>query len=281
LTDNELSLPFEAHVQGKQTMDNKEQNGLTYAQKYHPVLKDYQEIKINTAPFATGIEEKNDKMLPENYCSIIPKGTTSVSVNETQSPINTTSMKSIITNGIFSLVENLLPDEGFKKEQGKASSLDKITTESKNIFFSIENKNSNHDSSLKLQMVQEPAKVDRINDNIFVTAKSGDASIRVSLEPDGIGKIDIELVLNRGVINAQINTSETVGKEFIEKNLHNILSSLINEGLNIGSFSVSLQNKGGEMKDDGSKEDLQVFRVKEAIQLPFAQPNMGIVNIFV
>ena len=283
LTENELSLPFEAHVQGEQFI-NKEQNGLANAQGHYPALKDFQAIKINAAPFAPGVDEKPDKMLPGNYRIIIPKGITPVSVNEPQSLLNATSGKSITTKGISFLVEDLAQGEGLiKKEQGKTSSLDKIGIEPKNVFFPIENKNGKEDSSFRLQMVQEPAKVDKTNDNIFVTAKSGDASIKVSLEPDGIGKIDIELVLDRGVINAQINTSETTGKEFIEKNLHTILSSLTNEGLNIGSFSVSLRNKRGETKDDGGKEALQVFRqnVIKTIQLPYALPDTGIVNIFV
>jgi flagellar hook-length control protein FliK len=111
--------------------------------------------------------------------------------------------------------------------------------------------------------------------------KKGDATIEVSLEPEGMGQIDIELTLDRGVINAQINASEVIGKEIMERNLHAILSALIDEGLNIGSFSVSLRNKQGDVNDNKRQEELKMQPVIKTREIPLGLSHNRIISIFV
>ncbi|MBF0343146.1 MAG: flagellar hook-length control protein FliK [Nitrospirae bacterium] len=89
-----------------------------------------------------------------------------------------------------------------------------------------------------------------INDTIFSVLRKSDNSIEIRVEPDGIGKLDIGLSVDKGVIHAQISATEPAGKELIEKNLRQILDTLAKEGISVGGFSVSLKDKRGEFFKD-------------------------------
>ncbi|MBA4393439.1 MAG: hypothetical protein C0407_07785 [Desulfobacca sp.] len=78
----------------------------------------------------------------------------------------------------------------------------------------------------------------------FSIKKHSPSSMEVSLEPDGLGKMNIELKLTDHHLNAQIMVNDSIGKELIEKNLPELLSELGKGGLQIGQFSVSLKNQG-------------------------------------
>ncbi|NTW60002.1 MAG: flagellar hook-length control protein FliK [Nitrospirae bacterium] len=65
--------------------------------------------------------------------------------------------------------------------------------------------------------------------------------IAVKFEQDGLGKLDIDLRLNKGVINAHIQVADDSTKTLIENNMQQIVDSLLKAGLSVGGFSVSLQ----------------------------------------
>lgn len=71
---------------------------------------------------------------------------------------------------------------------------------------------------------------------------SDSSAIRVTVEPEGIGELDIKLILNKGVINGYIKTPETATADLIIRNIPDIINSLIRDGLNIGNLSVSLRD---------------------------------------
>ncbi|MBI4764743.1 MAG: flagellar hook-length control protein FliK [Deltaproteobacteria bacterium] len=68
--------------------------------------------------------------------------------------------------------------------------------------------------------------------------------MEISLEPAGLGKLDIELNLNQDRLQGQIMVNDKAGKELIERNLPQLLSDLAREGLQVGGFSVSLKHQG-------------------------------------
>ncbi len=96
----------------------------------------------------------------------------------------------------------------------------------------------------------ESPDINHIFRNIPVMTKEDGTTIKVSLEPDGIGKLDIHLSLDRGVVNAKIGVSEVFAGEFIERNILNIVTALNNEGIDVGSFSVYLKDRRKEFKDE-------------------------------
>ncbi len=93
----------------------------------------------------------------------------------------------------------------------------------------------------------------RVPDPAFVVTKHSGTSIEVNVEPEGIGKLNIGLKLDGGVVNATIHTADTAAKDMIEKNLQGILSTLAHDGIAVGGFSVSLRQRqdGGEAGTGG------------------------------
>ncbi len=75
--------------------------------------------------------------------------------------------------------------------------------------------------------------------------------LAVRLEPDGLGKLDINLSLDKGTVSAQIHVSNDVTKNLLENNKQQMMNALVGEGLSVGGFSVSLNHKGTW---DGSAE---------------------------
>lgn len=81
----------------------------------------------------------------------------------------------------------------------------------------------------------------QVGDNAFVLHRRSDTSVEVTLSPPGIGKLEIEVVLDKGVINANITAADPAGREAIERSLPQIVQALANEGMAIGGFTVSLK----------------------------------------
>jgi hypothetical protein len=86
--------------------------------------------------------------------------------------------------------------------------------------------------------------LDFLKDHYFTLKKQTPSSMEISLEPVGLGKLDIELNLTQDRLQGQILVNDSAGKELIERNLPQLLSDLAHEGLQIGGFTVSLKNQG-------------------------------------
>jgi flagellar hook-length control protein FliK len=252
-----------------------------FAQNHHSSLKDIQTIKIYAPFYAIVGEEQTDKPPLVFNRVLSPQCITPTLVKEIHTISDSMAIRQLPADRLSLRVEDsAVGEKPIYKEQVHIPTPDKSTAGHENVFFSIENTNS-QGTQIGQHIPEGNVIISDKQDYTAVEGKKGDASIEVSLEPDGLGKIDIELVLDRGVINGQINASETVGKEMIERNLDSILRVLINEGLQVGSFSVSLQNNRSALYDDGGKEDLQELRVVNALQLPSSVPRQYLISIFV
>ena len=253
-----------------------------FAQNHHSSVKDIQTIKIYAPLYTIAGEEQTDKppVVYNRVLSLSPQCITPTLIKEIQSALDSMAIRQLPTDVLSLRVEDsAVGEKPINKEQVYIPPSDKSTAGHENVFFSIESMNS-HDAQIEQNILEGHTIIDK-QDYTAVEGKKGDASIEVSLEPDGLGKIDIELVLDKGVINGQINASETIGKEMIERNLDSIMRVLINEGLQVGSFSVSLHNNRGAMHDDGEKEDPQGLQNLNALQLPSSVPRQYLISIFV
>jgi len=83
----------------------------------------------------------------------------------------------------------------------------------------------------------------RFEENAFVITRKSDTSVDVTLSPPGVGKLTIEIALEKGVVNARITAADPAGREAIERNLPNIVETLARDGMNIGGFTVSLRER--------------------------------------
>ena len=107
--------------------------------------------------------------------------------------------------------------------------------------------------------------------------------LAVKLEPDGLGKLDINLSLDKGTVSAQIHVSNDVTKNLLENNKQQMVNALVGEGLSVGGFSVSLNHKGTW---DGSAESGQGGGLKstlpqQAVGDAGRADARGLVSIFV
>jgi len=77
--------------------------------------------------------------------------------------------------------------------------------------------------------------------------------LAVKLEPEGLGKLNIDLSLDRGTVHAHIQVADDATRNVIQDNMQQIVESLMKEGLSVGGFSVSLNN-GGQQADEQAHE---------------------------
>ncbi len=140
-------------------------------------------------------------------------------------------------------------ETGYNAQNNKTAATENIPVSSGHGFPSFVNKAVlDSKSSLAQQLVRlnfpdiVPEKLAIIN--------SDSKSLKLTIEPGGIGTLDIELTLEKGVVNAQIFASETAGKNFLDNNISALLNSLLREGLNIGKFSIFLGYKRDEAKNE-------------------------------
>lgn len=121
------------------------------------------------------------------------------------------------------------------------------------------------------------------NDGLFTVIRQDQKTIEVRIEPDGLGKMDIRLSMDKGHISAHINASESIGKEVIEGNLRNIVSKLAGDGINVGSLSVSLRNGNrhgrGDRDGDGPpapvEKKIQLQGFNQALNAPSGREGHG------
>ncbi len=77
----------------------------------------------------------------------------------------------------------------------------------------------------------------------------------VSLEPEGLGKLNIHLHLQNGSLNVNINVHHDATRVLLQSNIQHILRSLQEEGLNVGGLNVTLHDGrfGGEWESPGER----------------------------
>jgi flagellar hook-length control protein FliK len=115
--------------------------------------------------------------------------------------------------------------------------------------------------------------------------KDGDGNrLAVQLDHDGLGKLDINLSLDKGAVNAQINVADDAAKKLIENNMQQIVNSLLGEGVSISGFSVSLKQQGtwdGATRYRRDEAEEKSGPVLQPVSAPNAATARGLVNIFI
>lgn len=110
----------------------------------------------------------------------------------------------------------------------------------------------------------------------------GENRLTVSFEPDGLGKMDINLSLDNGALHAQVQVSDDAARNMLESNIRQILDALTREGLSVAGFSVSLRDHGGEGRTAEETYTGGIEEGRERIHAVESAPYKGdgMVNIF-
>jgi hypothetical protein len=94
-----------------------------------------------------------------------------------------------------------------------------------------------------------PQRTFHAGENAFVLTRKSDTSVEITLSPPGVGRLEIEVVVDKGVVNANITAADPAGREAIERSLPQIMQALADEGMAIGGFTVSLKQGDGRDGD--------------------------------
>ncbi|MFA6149059.1 MAG: flagellar hook-length control protein FliK [bacterium] len=125
----------------------------------------------------------------------------------------------------------------------------------------------------------------RFEEKAFVITRKSDTSVEVTLAPPGVGKLELEVVLEKGIVNARITAADPAGREAITRELPRILEALARDGMNVGGFTVSLKGRRDRSEDapvHGTSRDPDARPLSPVS--PSASPSpasAGFVDIFV
>jgi len=128
-----------------------------------------------------------------------------------------------------------------------------------------------------------PSGLTQMLDNIVYVIK-GSSKLGVSVNHEVLGKLNINLNMDKGILNVHINAAEKVTREFIENNIQHIVDALSKEGVSVGGFSVGLRNRNGyegqegnvfKMNNEQGSREIQVLDGKARISAIH-----GLVSVF-
>ncbi len=126
------------------------------------------------------------------------------------------------------------------------------------------------------EIAAKPSGFNDLLEKVVYVAKAGNR-LEVSIEHGNLGKLNIDLSVEKGALNVHINASDKAVRELIENNIQHIVDSLAKEGVSISGFSVSLK--------DGSDNAAAAFAgdtyAKEITKIPEAHETAGLVSIFI
>jgi hypothetical protein len=156
----------------------------------------------------------------------------------------------------------------------------------------LNNSNTSHESikageGLKTVSTTRPAAFNEVVNKIIYNVK-GSTKLGAKVEIESLGKLNINVSIEKGLVNVHIGSADKAVREFIENNMQQIVDSLSKNGVSVGGFSVGLKNnKNNEsnenMNGNGRGNPFSADRAKEREYISTASRaihNRGLVNIF-
>lgn len=140
---------------------------------------------------------------------------------------------------------------------------------------------------LKTGGTTRPSAFDEVADRIMYVVK-GSTKLGVKVDSESLGKLNIHVSIEKGLVNVHINSADKVVRELVENNMQQIVDSLSKNGVSVGGFSVGLRNNKNSgsnetMNGNGRGNPFSVERAKEREYIGTASRvihNNGLVNIF-
>ncbi len=127
-----------------------------------------------------------------------------------------------------------------------------------------------------LEITTRPTGFTELLEKIVYVAKSNN-SLDVTIKHNDLGKLNINLTMEKGILNVHINTTERVVREFIQNNIQYIVDSLKENGVSIGGFSVNLRDQ----QDNRGNTCIVDAPVKGFRKTPDTDSSTKLVSIFV
>jgi hypothetical protein len=128
-----------------------------------------------------------------------------------------------------------------------------------------------------LASVNRPAGIAELLDSIVYAVK-GNNRLGVTIEHSELGKLNINLSLDKGNVHVNIHASDKVTKEIIENNIQYIIDSLEKEGVSIGGFSVGTKEHQEKMFQSPMIRDGRIKVFTENVETTYNRN--GLVSVF-
>jgi flagellar hook-length control protein FliK len=115
--------------------------------------------------------------------------------------------------------------------------------------------------------------------NQVVYVAKGKSKLGVTVNHEELGKLKINVTMEKGILNIHVNASEKVVREYLESNVQSIIESLSKDGISVGGFSVALKDH----QDNQEKKffmDSGLERQYENIPAKAVHSARGLVNVF-
>lgn len=100
-----------------------------------------------------------------------------------------------------------------------------------------------------------PHPLPKVVDKIMIMIRAGEFKSRLHITPPDLGKLDIDLTLKNGHINANLSTENALIKEIIEANLNQLKQQLSNQGLTVDKFDVMVGLNNGKREESNTWAD--------------------------
>jgi flagellar hook-length control protein FliK len=190
--------------------------------------------------------------------------------------------------GMSELAENFARQGGSRNVDGKSSKAIRVNTENSSIAGSSTSAEiGKANEGLSIAKAARPAAFNEIADKIIYSMK-GNNRIGVTLESETLGKLNMNLTINKGIVNVHINAADSAIKELVENNINNIIETLSKNGVSVGGFSVGLKNHKNNDNNHGANENANKnkFAIEKENESDYTKAGMymrrndGLVSVF-
>jgi len=143
------------------------------------------------------------------------------------------------------IVENLIRESGIRTNTNIVPKAGHAESDSSNLEIlsgvDVKSEGGKANSPLTPVTVSRPSGFSEVVNKVIYVAK-GENTLGVTIDHKELGKINIKLSLEKGMVNVHINTADKAAREFVESNMQQIVESLSKNGVSVGGFSVGLKN---------------------------------------
>lgn len=105
--------------------------------------------------------------------------------------------------------------------------------------------------------------VDQIVEHIKLSIKPGETSMELQLNPERLGKVNLNLTAKNGIMTAQFTTQNELAKEAIESQMQILKETLTQQGFKIEAIEVTVSDFGFEQNNETNNKEEQQGKSKK------------------
>lgn len=98
-----------------------------------------------------------------------------------------------------------------------------------------------------------PEPLPKVFERMVVMIKNGEQTGKLMIQPPELGRIDIDLTIKSGHIQANLTTENIAVKEIIEANLNQLKQQLNDQGLVVEQFNVSVGSQNRQFREESGQ----------------------------